>query len=407
MVALADPKRFGFHPAAIELPGWRTQHSKHFKNPDGSMSSYIQHYLHHAQVPDEDGISYWEETDLNFRPDGADYLLDKHFANIRISGASVGVWHRDSGEGVEWLLPGAPKAHGRKAAFADQGIDWQYTTTYGGLKLEAVIASTQGPRTYVFRYRIKGKGHDLTTDAYGNLRGNGFAVPRPTALDAKGELHICGPWRVLNGGRISFDWDDTGVPTPYTLDPSTTVVSAAQDTYIDQQYPNTNYVGATSLGIQDGDDPAYLLRRALLQFDLSSIKKVGSVSAATMTLMMSSFTTGKRLNGDSFGVGIFCSTATTAWNAATITYGNASYGSGSPTASIGDPRGSTAWNVLAMAQHWLVDGAPNYGLTFASGSNTEVGSYYHCGGTIASMESVYPPSLSVTWVQKKGYQMMI
>lgn len=224
-VAQPDPAPQATQPAEpascqrAELVELRTQSSKTFLNEDCSRTGVFGTLLHYESAPGR-----WEDVDLRFRPDGSGFVMDRHNLVARVRGATVDITER-AGEGVRWLTPVVPEVAERSAQYRSAGLDWTYTTRKTGLKLSAIVDAPRGPQTYEFRYQLLGGASDFTVDDDGNLVSSAFTVPRATVLGADLALREAGPWQLLPGQRVAFDWDDSELPEsayPYELDPTTT-----------------------------------------------------------------------------------------------------------------------------------------------------------------------------------------
>lgn len=201
---------------------------KVFANKDCTHTAVFGHYLNYEAAPGQ-----WEEVDLNFERQGPDYVMDQHALIVRVRGSAVEVVDRKSGQGLRWLTPGPPVVAGRAAAFRHRGLDWQYATRKSGIKLEAVVESQLGPRTYDFNYALLGGATELVEDPRGNLLSGGFAIPRAVAFGSDGKTYVAGKWRLLSGHRAAFHFDDSGLPPPafpYVLDPTTVFDLGGPDT---------------------------------------------------------------------------------------------------------------------------------------------------------------------------------
>jgi len=216
----ADPVKFRLPSAAYERLSGRTETSKEFALPGGTSARILfTHPIHY-----QDASGQWQDVDLSFHDDGqGGQIMDRHAKmRVHVPGRSPVIEITDTaGNGVRWLTAGAMSTHGRRTQYADaQGITWTYTTTPSGVKHQATVTALRGPHTYRFGYQLLGNQPSFTIDATGNAVAGNLEVPRPTVSDAQGMVHPAGPWRVRRH-VLTFDFDDTGVSTPYTIDPTT------------------------------------------------------------------------------------------------------------------------------------------------------------------------------------------
>jgi len=207
-------------PAAPEeVVGMRTRDAKHFRNPDGTFTAVFGHYLHYQSAPGR-----WDDVDLSLRPEGPDFVMDKHDLSVRVGATGVEASEQATGNGIRWLTPTRPSVAGRRARVNDQGLQWEYATRISGIKLAAEVGRRRGPRTYEFRYQLVGGARELAVEAGGGLRSDRFSVPPAFALGSDGRTYPASAWRLLPGNRVAFDFDDTDLPgdaLPYQLDPTT------------------------------------------------------------------------------------------------------------------------------------------------------------------------------------------
>lgn len=289
----ADPVAWGVHPDAVEVIERRTRHAKHFRLPSGSYQAVFGNHLHY------DDAGAWEDVNLEFRADGSDDVVDRHEIVTRISGTRPGllITERASGKGIRWITPARPTVSGRKARFADQGLDWEYATRKSGVKLTASVSAARGPYTYQFQYALVGGAADLTVDADGNLVSDAFRVVRPFALGADERVYPCSAWRLGSGNKVEFDFDDSALPAaafPYVLDPTATfnVAASADDAVVYKEgatYPpdtGPTYLEGASDGVLGGrlynsGNSTYYIYNGLARWDTSSIPDNATIDAAT------------------------------------------------------------------------------------------------------------------------------
>jgi PKD repeat protein len=274
-----------------ELISRRTRDTKTVLHADCSYTTTYGTDLHYEAAPGR-----WEEVDLRFRPDGSGHVADRNTTIVRVTGARLDVSDRDDGAGISWLLPGPPDVHGHRARFASQGLEWEYAVTTEGVKLAATVAEARGPQTYRFTYQLLNDG-ELTVNDAGDLVGEGFHVPRAFALGADGRIYQAGSWRLLDGPRVAFDFDDSLLPEaafPYLLDPTTSFNSSKPEdeghvSKTGSSYPPSSCTGWTDNSSTIDTERAtnakgdqFWTTNGFMSWDTSSLPDSASVTGATL-----------------------------------------------------------------------------------------------------------------------------
>ena len=220
--------RSSLPPADREVVSERTRDAKRFANPDGTYLAVFGHGLHYESAPGR-----WEDVELDFRPSGADQITDRNEVVARVHGGGISLTERRSGKGIQWRTPTRPEASGRLARVSDQGLELQYEMTVSGAKMTAAVTAPRGARRYEFAYELMGDNpENLEVNDRGDLVGDGFVVPRATVVGAQGQVGSPGPWQLLAGPRVAFEFDDSAFGSdayPYVIDPTTTFGSSAAD----------------------------------------------------------------------------------------------------------------------------------------------------------------------------------
>ena len=199
------------------------------------------------------------------------------------------------------------------------------------------------------------------------------------------------------------------IPNQVQAQNTTVTLSPTKDTYLHGGATTTNYGGCTTFEIS-----RYYNRRALLQFDLTSIPADATIVSATLKLTQtaSSSTTGTdnieaRMLTNSWteGSGACTGVSNTVanWNQRVTGQNWATVGGGGDynstvyaTTSVGTAPGDYTWNLLTMVNAWR-SGTTNNGilLKFASEETT-----YSRSHTFASREhatSAYRPTLTIVY----------
>jgi RHS repeat-associated protein len=278
-----------------EIVELRTRDSKTFRDPDGSLEALIGEYLHYQ---DEEGA--WQDVDLNLRPDGVDWVMDRHDILIRVTPLGIRAKERASGKGIFWPTPVPAVVEGRRASFAGPlGLTWSYYTRKSGIKLVAPVPAALGERTLAFPFTLLGDAAPLTVED-GGLKSDVFSVPPPVALGADGDEYPLGEWELGPGGVATATIDDSGLPPqafPYELDPTTTfnVAAGANDDTVRRHgtsYPpacDYSYPTSTLINVSRAFDPAYDtydIHNAFMRWNTASIPDNATLLSATVRVRL-------------------------------------------------------------------------------------------------------------------------
>jgi len=225
-VATFSDVRASLPPVAQEVVSARTRDEKRFRLADGLFLAVFGHRLHYEAAPGQ-----WEDVDLNFRQSGSEQVVDRSEVVVRVNDGGIALSDRTNGKGINWLTPTRADVAGRFAKVTDQGLEWQYELNASGAKVTGRVAAARGPRRYEFGYNLVGENpRPLELNDRGDLVGEGFVVPRPTVLGARGQILVEGSWLVLDGQRVAYDLDDSSFAQeafPYVIDPTTTFDSTS------------------------------------------------------------------------------------------------------------------------------------------------------------------------------------
>ncbi len=293
-------------PGATEQLDRRTQHAKHWANPNGSRTAEFSAGMHWWNG------SQWREKAQSFRagPGTAEWISDDDGVTLRTyqvgQGGSRRWWVQFtetlSGDGIEFELRFQPTttAGSNRLDFSDgAGGTWSYYhTRSGGKMLGASTPASQGPKTYTFTYRLLGNAPPLTLDADGSIScGTLFKMARPHLNGADGRTYAESSW-TLGAGTLSFSYNDTSLPAsayPYRVDPSTTfnVAASADDKHIYRTgaaYPPAGThlhspAGSSLVMIKWLSAGTYYVYVGLVRFDTSSLAGA-AVTGATLRYYM-------------------------------------------------------------------------------------------------------------------------
>lgn len=82
-------------PGGEEVVALRTRDAKHYRNADGTYTALFGNYLHYQSAPGK-----WDEVDLNLRPVGSDFVMDRHDLAVRVGASGVEASERATGRGI-------------------------------------------------------------------------------------------------------------------------------------------------------------------------------------------------------------------------------------------------------------------------------------------------------------------
>lgn len=239
-----------------------------------------------------------------------------------------------------------------------------------GLKETIILKSDRAPAS--FSFEVTGNlADDLTAgelklqpawlqDAAGTRRDVAQTVRRDTTT-----------------GKVFVDLaaDVTGLLYPVEIDPTVMVkmtqVGAYGDATVVSSSPDT--ISYTAAQIYAGtSNPATIIQRALLKFDISTIPAGSIISSAALNLYFAG-----ESQSTTPSVSVYRNTAdftpsTVTWNNKPTT--NATAESTTTISNTSSDKQFT-WNVLSALTYWKTSGNPNYGFTLINSDETSVGSY--------------------------------
>ena len=255
-----------------------------FRNPNNSRvtTSYISSNLHYEARPGE-----WETPDLNFRLQGADHLLDRHWFSTKVSDIGIEVLDKDTNVGIRWLT-GRPAVAGNVATLSERGVTWTWTVGPRRLKLAGLVVSPLGLRTHSFRYLTLGAGEDFRIVA-GSAVTPGLRVSPPIIIGANQQIYSTTGWSLGAGSRLNFSFDDSVLPPeayPYIIDPTTTLQpdSGGFDAWMKNDASTENHGSDTFMHLADIAASASRNYRPIIKFDVSSIDSDDTVTSVTFSL---------------------------------------------------------------------------------------------------------------------------
>jgi len=184
---------------------------------------------------------------------------------------------------------------------------------------------------------------------------------------------------------------------PYSALATTVTLPASQDSWLEQANQSTNHGGDSTLRVQGGSGSSQPKKRALVQFDLSSIPPCASVSSANLTLHLSSGTASTmhdvRAIPESWtegGVTWLSRDGTTNWSKAGGV--DTALVAATDSATAGTAAAAVSWDVTTDVVDFVAGARTNYGwIVTVQSEGTGVTHTYD------AREGTTPPSLEVTY----------
>ncbi|MEA5074928.1 MAG: DNRLRE domain-containing protein, partial [Coriobacteriia bacterium] len=306
--AVPDESLSPVPPGAVEDISRRSEHAKHYRLPDGSITAVIsEEPVHHR-----DDTGAWIDIDTTMvldrttgRARTASTPVAVSFgpqqpggspARVEAAGHVVGIDLLGASEGAT-LMDGSSVRYARVAL----GTDLVYETFAGGVKETLELSTPLAPDT--FRFFVDSGDLDFRRDF---SRGWVLADPETgsavfdlgelvvfdSSSDGAGDPQYCADSTLTvspteGGGIVTYEvsrqWlADPDRVYPVYVDPSLTAISGA-DTYASSKYPTTAYGTSTELrtGYYDATTGH---NRSFLQFDVSSIPSFARVDSATFSI---------------------------------------------------------------------------------------------------------------------------
>jgi RHS repeat-associated protein len=338
-----------------EVVSKRSANTRVYRLSNGKLQAVISA----VPVNYRDSAGRWRPIDTRVRPAaGAGYRYENLSNTFRsFFGAGAGRMARFEAPGGGWLamsLNGArlssPQVSGNTVAYPrvmpSTGLSYRVTPT--ALREDITLASPSAPGAFSYTIKVGG-GLVPWQRPNGQIvfsrRSAGtppvLVLPAPYMTSARNDRWS--PYGKVWSPHVvqRFAWDaatrllrltlapDTawlhqpGRVFPVVIDPTIAIVpdsSSAQNVMIDQDTPSTNYVGDYRLEAGTTSTGSV---RSLLSFPLSSVPAGASINSADLRLY----------RDQNFGMGsssdrIQVDQATSAWNAATATWSNASNNDG-------------------------------------------------------------------------------
>lgn len=374
----------------MELPELRSERSKTYRMPNGSLRTRIYETPIHVRTPEGSLVPI--DTDLvpdaspnRYRTALAPYAISMGAEAVGLAPVTIG---RD-GWSVSLDLVGAaerePIVLANMAAYTDvlQDTDLLYESMDDGLKETLILRSADAPTSYRFALKLSGAELRETRAGQWGIFRPGRPTPElrvgallvwDSSKDEYGEPSYCPDARMdlqptADGAVISYEipekWlKDPAREFPVMVDPS---LGASEDTFIKSAYPTSSYGGLSNLRV--GKEGASYCR-SYVNFDIASEAPTESY------LHKSTFDVYLYSNGTA--------NSTTYLNRTLTSWDEGCTWNSKPThAQIATkviPAGSNQWvewDVTGVTRQWIARSVPPHGFAMTQLENgTQDSSYY-------------------------------
>jgi hypothetical protein len=250
-----------------------------------------------------------------------------------------------------------------------------------GIKETIILKSSESPTKFTFE--VDGPLEDDLTA--GNLK------LQPAWLkDANGEKRdVLQTIRRENGKTfVDIVTDVTGLTYPIEIDPTVTIQpdrTAGIDTYINQNYPSTNYGESADVYIGVNDN-----LRCLVVFDVSGIPAGSVITKADLELYKLTYINTSTIKARAYLI-------TQSWTESGVTWSNQpSFDINTYSDEVSWYTETTGewvkWDIKNIVQRW-VDGTPNYGVMIKQTNSIAAGNSF----VSSEHASANKPKLTITY----------
>lgn len=412
----------------VELVDERTAKTRTFLLPDGTRRMEIFTGPVHYRAG-----SRWEAIDntlvasdrerfaVQNRAGGYRLLLPQDAGSAPVRVEADGAWVSFAAAGVD----GAPQVRANTATLAGGlGPDTrlEYAALNQGVKETIVLSAPPvAPPVYTFEVQtspeltpaLTGDGGLEFTDASGEVV---FASPAPFMTDSAEPEPAFSDAVTYALVRAGEAWTLTLTPDPgwltdparvypVAVDPTLTIRPAEKDTWISAHGPNTSHGGGQYLQVGASTDEP---RRALVQFDLSTLPANGTVSSALFALNIDAAQSPNHLLASYLARRLTRSWTTGAtWNSAdgsgdpgAAWTGAGEYAVGGNSIEInGSSNGYREWDVTSIVDTWESDPGTNFGLLVKQASPENVNNLISFYSSNHAEASTRGPKLVVDYTE--------
>jgi len=381
-------------PSRAELSEKRSEFSRTFRNPDGSLTTEIgQQQLHYR-----DASGRMMPIDSKLKSDASGYKVEANSLKVRFgtsptrlvtlaSAADPSATVTYGPLDAEAELMPTTKAGESSLSYRSyrRGADLAYEVSAGRLKEEIVLASPTEDTTFTFALTAQNLEPSPQRDgsvALVDKKGRHLIrIEKPYMTDAAAKEG--GPDERFTSWDVTMTIDssstghhiltiaadpgwlnDSNRSWPVVIDPTFSIVTTStQDTYLRSDDPYDDYHFHTVGAVQVGGFSAAKQIRGLMQFDLSSIPVGAQITTATLGLTTQPFPYSTINVGDDYE-GIATTTVhrvTTSWVESTATWNNMA-SNYNPTVQASSASDSPTFDLTALVESWHEDTYPNYGV---------------------------------------------
>ncbi|MFR9794354.1 DNRLRE domain-containing protein [Streptomyces sp. MS06] len=277
---------------SVELPGERTANSKEFQNPDGTQTTRV--YTDPVHYQDSSGA--WQDIDTSLVPadkakgaakdtakagdrlaaasDDTGLTLARHGDDRNLAELKVDDGRHAVGFGLTGAGAADARVHDDAAHY--EGIrrdsDVVLKAAHGAVKETIVLKSADAPHTWTFPLELGGltpsldaHGAVLLKDAAGKAQA---VIPKGWMEDSSHDPKTGGPalsgdvdYRLVHHGAqwsLEVDLDDTWLNAPervfpVKVDPSVDDIDTNGDSFVQDDWPDSNFAGDDELKIGSYD----------------------------------------------------------------------------------------------------------------------------------------------------------
>jgi len=381
-------------PTRVELPEKRTEFSRTYRNPDGSLTTELsQEQLHF-----KDGSKGLAPIDTRLKTDGDGYKSEANSLKVALGtepGRLIALSPAASPSSkvtygpldAEPSVMAATKVSQDKLSYRSyrKDADLEYELHPGRLKESIVLAGPTEDATFTFSLALEGlkpvrqpDGSIALVDGRGKAQmlierpymtdssaGRGVSPDAFTSMDV---TMTCEP--TASGGYmliVAADkaWlDDPARKYPVRIDPTFVVpTTSVADTWLNEAYPSNNY-GTLTYMTAGSYAPAKRFR-SLVKFDISAVPQEAEVTTATLSLTDSG---SSNINIDDYDGQTTTNLlrVTANWTETGATWSNMAYNYSGivATTSVDSP----VLNVTSTVRDWLDGTYSNHGFMLSNTS---------------------------------------
>jgi RHS repeat-associated protein len=410
-----------------EITSLRTRTSDTYQTPSGAYQTVVSA----GSMNYQDASGAWQPIDDTLVPSAVAGYAYQNKANAytvllpaSLGGAPVKV--TAGSQWVSYSLAGASgpgTVSGATDTFTSvlPGVNLSYTAEPDQVKEAITLTGPAAPVRFSFHVQMSpGLSAQATAGGVSFSDSSGHTVlqvPAPVVVDASGSdaassaAVSLASTSVAGGLTVTVAVDPAwlaaaGRVWPVTIDPST-VLNPSQDCAISEATPTTSYCTSPTMTVGSGSNLSYT-RRALVQFNLSSISADAQVVDADLALYLSGETTThtsplevRQLSHSWTNSATWNSyDGTHPWDDPGGDFTSTQFGT-NPTVG-GTVNTWVHFDPTALVQNWVDDptDTANDGLVVKEPTEHTINNEFQ----FSSSEGTNPPTLTVTWMDLLGQQ---